>query len=418
MDGLSDILKAVADANTPLKVLVILAIVIAAIVWQVSKRATLSETTTQTLVLGGYGLVALLIVAAVGTLFLHPHPPETTIAGTRTGTNLGGKKIDGTEKPPAAVTFVGRVYSGGDQRQGVTGAVVHLVPLLPTGPQRDLKTDADGAVTSSFTLDRPLSGFMWASDDGFNPTNQLVFLLDPANSSPPVQFFDLGAPKTVVAANTQPPAAAAAPPAAPATAPPPQGGSAASPPSSSLPAAAFPSHAVLAAAEHAVVPHPGFHVSLAATHLMANNLFAPMPHASVVAAAPATAPAAQALLMQTNYGAKFASIQTDEAQLCNVAAEAFSAGQYATAIKFILQAQKISKSGLWKLSYPKLAAAYFLTGQTQQGNTVLAQMRTDSQSGILAGSAARLYIGREIGAMPPSLGDANRTAIRAAAGNP
>jgi hypothetical protein len=392
MDGLADVLKAITDAKTPLAIFIILAVVLAAIVWQVSKRAALSEKTTQTLVVGGYGLVGLLVAAGLATVLIPlwrvpppPPPPQST-----------------------DVTIAGKVFAGGDQRAGLVDAMVHLEPLADL-PEHNATTDANGEFSADFQAMRMVSGVMWVTEDKYNPTSQAFFSIDPANPAPPKQFIDMGEPLTSVATNP-PPATAPAPQAPNAAAPAPPA------PAAATPAAAQP----MAAHYHHVAFNPALaaHVIAMPHNAVAAIVLSPKPAQAVAAntATGTTAPVAATFRPRMNYDALFAKIETDEVALSNAATAAFDDGQWAQAIRFILQAQKVSKTDVWKLTYPKLAAAYFLTGQAKLGHDTVAALRAERArpNSMLASPVAQRYFARDAAAMPATLAPANRAEIDSA----
>ena len=393
MDGLADILTAIANAKTPLAIFIILAVVLAAIVWQVSKRAALSEKTTQILVIGGYGLVGLLIAAGVATVFLAP-----------------GSAPPLPQPQVTDVTISGKVFAGGDQRTGLVGATVHLEPLAYF-PEHSVATDANGEFITSFQAKQMVSGVMWVTEDKYNPTSQAFFSIDPANPAPPKQFIDMGAPLQSVATNTPPAVTAPAPQAAATPAP------ASPPPTGAAPAAATS----IAAHYHHLTLNPALAAHTLATpySMVAAIVLSPKLAVHIPAANPVmdtTSAAAATFKPRTDYDALFAKIETDEVALSNAATAAFDDGQWAQTIRFIKQAQRVSKTGVWKLTYPKLAAAYFLSGQAKLGHDMVAAIETEraKPGNILASTAAQRFFARDAATMPATLTPADRAEIDSA----
>jgi hypothetical protein len=167
--------------------------------------------------------------------------------------------------------------------------------------------------------------------------------------------------------------------------------------------------------------HVVFNHTLAAHALVephsavAAMVMAPKPPAQTVTANPGTTAMAMTIKPRTDYDALFAKIGNDEAALSNAAVAAFDDGQWAQTIRFIQRAQKVSKTGLWKLTYPKLAAAYFLNGQTKLGEDTVAAIKAErtSPGSILASPVAKAYFANAP-AMPATLAPANQAEIAGA----
>lgn len=106
-----------------------------------------------------------------------------------------------------------------------------------------------------------------------------------------------------------------------------------------------------------------------------------------------------------NWDVVYRATRTDELTLANSASDAFNQGNYPVTIKFLTQANAVSSSGVWKSKYPKLAAAYFLTGQPEQGRQVLATMESDIRHDIDSGAG---YLGWQttLGFVIQDLGEA------------
>jgi hypothetical protein len=75
----------------------------------------------------------------------------------------------------------------------------------------------------------------------------------------------------------------------------------------------------------------------------------------------------------------------NELKLANAASDAFSQGNYKITAQFLTQAKSVSASGLWKSSYPKLAASYYLQGDSANGSKTLGTMVADAKDDIAHG---------------------------------
>jgi hypothetical protein len=396
MDGLPQILDALANAKTPLAVGGIVAVVAMAVIWKALQSANVSEKTRNTVTLCGFSLAGLVVILGfIG--FVLPQTPS----------------------PPAPVeasdvTISGEVIANGDQRAGVAGAIAKIDPLVGGLSQQNVTTDANGEFVAHFKTSQLLLSTIWASDSGYEDSTPQYFYIDPAEPTPPKQFIAIGAQKKIaIASQSQ---------AGPSTVPAPllnfvqpaSSGAAATPD-----AAVLSDHRVADNTADHFEAHAGPKFNYAMGHspspAQAGATAQPAQSAPPIATAPPAKPP------QTDYDALFNRAQGDELALSNAATRAFADGQYAQVIRFAGQARKVSKTGVWKLLYPDLAASYFLTGQTQLGNATLAEMNAQlaadgKTNGLLGSAAARASLLHSIDSLnaPLSVGDRDAIARTAA----
>lgn len=284
-----------------------------------------------------------------------------------------GKTNTPTPRPTTA-SLIGAVTDNNGQN-GLSGASVTVQPLSDL-PRTQRSTDTDGNFKFDFNdVPEVVEARIWASAPGHATSSRQTIEIDPAATHHDNWLIDL----LPISLPSPPPQPVAAPT-----------GGIASATAPHLPPAVFISRA----------PHPlpaGNFIALhpmntPATNLLAARAFETLGpiHLTIRAIDPKTQ---TPVTTPANWNAFVASLGRNQFKLTNAATDSFGQGHYTATIALVNAAQNVAPTGLWRLSYPDLAASYYLSGDRARGAATLARMLSDAgaaqpKGSILASNAS------------------------------